>query len=49
MEYSSASTIATGSNQMSRDPFGVPFSVRMRNQKLCNIHPSGAFWLEVTL
>ena len=47
--YSSTSNMATGSDQRSRDPFGVPLGVRMRNQKLGNIRPSGAFWPEVTL
>ena len=30
-------------------PKEVPLGVRMRNRKLRNIRPSGAFWLEVTL
>ena len=46
-ESSSTSTMATGSDQRSRDPFEVPLG--MRNRKLCNIRPSGAFWPEVTL
>jgi hypothetical protein len=41
--------MATGSDRMSRDPFGVPVGVRMHNQKLRNIRPSGVFWPEVTL
>ena len=47
--YSSTSNMATGSDQRSRDPCGVPLGVRMRNRKLGNIRPSGAFWPEVTL
>ena len=46
-ENSSTSTTATGSDQRSREPFEVPLGVR--NRKLCNIRPSGAFWPEVTL
>jgi hypothetical protein len=37
---------ATGSNVT---PKGVPLGVHMRNRKLRNIHPSGAFLSEVTL
>ena len=29
-------------------PKGVPLGARMHTRKLCNIRPSGAFWLEVT-
>ena len=41
--------MATGSDRSLRDPFGVPFGVRMRNHKLLNNRPSGDFWPEVTL
>ena len=41
--------MATGSDLRSRDPFGVPFGLRIRNRKLRNIRPSGAFWPEITL
>ena len=45
---SSTNTMAARSDRMSRDPFGIPLGVRMCNRKLSNIHPSGAFWPEVT-
>jgi hypothetical protein len=40
--------MATGSDRRSRDAVMAPLSVRMRNQMLRNIHPSGAFWPEMT-
>jgi hypothetical protein len=39
--------MATGSDIRSRELFGVPLGVRMRNHKLRNIRPSGAFSPEV--
>jgi hypothetical protein len=33
MQYSSTSTMATGSDQRPRDPFGVPLGVRIHNRK----------------
>ena len=45
----STSTMATGNDRRSRDPEGVLWAgVRMRNRKLYNICPSGAFSPEVT-
>ena len=41
---SSTSTRSTGSDRRSRDPFRIPLGVSMRNRKLSNIHPSGAFY-----
>ena len=43
------SYMATGSDLSSRDPFGVPLGVPMRNRKLHNIRPSGAFSPEMPL
>ena len=49
MQYSSTSTMATGSDRMARDPLGVPLSVCIHNRKLRNIRPSGVFSPEVPL
>ena len=43
MQYSSTSTMATGSDQRPRDPFGVPLGVRIHNRKLRNIDLVGPF------
>ena len=41
--------MATGSDQRSRDTFGVSLGVRMRNHNLRNIRPNVACSPEVTL